>query len=117
MNLFKNLKMKGWVILLSFIDAIAVSCFAIGLLLLCGCHTTKWQHDEEQDNEGGWTKGVYHYYVIDPNSDEPDAYFETKNEALEYKKHFAENHDYIIVKINKQYKVYNMASPRIILDN
>ena len=59
----------------------------------------------------------YKYYVIDVNADEPDAYFETKNEALEYKRHFAENHDYVVVKINKQYKVYNMASPRIILDN
>ena len=71
---------------------------------------------EEQD-EGGWESASYHYYVIDANADEPDAYFKTENEALEYKKDFAEYHDYVIVKIDEKYNVYNMAKPIKILDN
>jgi len=96
MNLFKNLKIK-------FVVAI--------LVLSCGCTTWKWEQD------GGWDRAAYRYYVIDANADEPDAYFETENEALEYKKDFAEYHDYVIVKIDEKYNVYNMRKPRIILDN
>ena len=51
---------------------------------------------------------VYEYYVVDPNSDIPDAFFETLNEAKNYKKEFAANHDYVIVKIDEKYQVYNM---------
>ena len=51
----------------------------------------------------------YKYYVIDVNADEPDAYFETYKEASSYKKEFAENHEYVIVKIGNDYKVYNMV--------
>jgi len=105
------------VILLSFVDALAVSCLFVGLPILCGCHTMEWKHQEDQDKDGGWTRGIYHYYVIDPNSDQPDAYFETKNEALEYKKHFADNHDYVVVKVDEKYNVYNMAKPIKVLDN
>lgn len=51
---------------------------------------------------------IYEYYVIDPSLDIPDAYFETLNEAQSYKKQFASNHDYVIVKFDK-YHVYNVA--------
>ena len=51
----------------------------------------------------------YKYYVIDVNADEPDAYFETYKEASSYKKEFAENHEYVIVKVGNDYKVYNMV--------
>ena len=49
------------------------------------------------------------YYVIDINSDTPDAFFETFEEASVYQKEFAENHEYVIVKLDKKYKVYNMV--------
>ena len=49
------------------------------------------------------------YYVIDINSDTPDAFFETFEEASIYQKEFAENHEYVIVKLDKGYKVYNMV--------
>ena len=51
----------------------------------------------------------YKYYVIDVNADEPDAYFETYEEASVYQKEFAQNHEYVIVKIDKTYHVYNMV--------
>ena len=51
----------------------------------------------------------YKYYVIDVNADEPDAYFETYKEASSYKKEFAENHEYVIVKVGNDYKVYNIV--------
>ena len=116
MNLFKNLK--------KVIEDYWIWIFVI-LILSSGCTTWKWEHKppmqyewkaEEQD-DGGWESASYRYYVIDANADEPDAYFETKNEALEYKKDFAEHHDYVIVKIDKKYNVYNMERPRKILDN
>ncbi len=50
----------------------------------------------------------YRYYVIDAHADVPDADFSTFKEASVYQKDFAEHHDYVIVKINKRYNVYNM---------
>ena len=55
------------------------------------------------------TEASHKYYVIDVNADQPDAYFETYEEASVYKKEFAKNHEYVIVKIDKTYKVYNMV--------
>ena len=55
------------------------------------------------------TEVSYKYYVIDVNADQPDAYFETYEEASVYQKEFAKNHEYVIVKIDKTYKVYNMV--------
>ena len=55
------------------------------------------------------TESHYKYYVIDINSDTPDAFFETFEEASVYQKEFAENHEYVIVKLDKGYKVYNMV--------
>ena len=50
----------------------------------------------------------YKYYVIDANADVPDAFFETYGEASVYQKDFAEHHEYVIVKVNEKYNVYNM---------
>ena len=120
MNLFKNLKTK----FAAAVEDYWIWVFVI-LILSCGCTTWKCEHNppiqyewkaEEQD-DGGWESASYRYYVIDANADEPDAYFETKSEALTYQKDFAEYHDYVIVKIDEKYNVYNMAKPRIILDN
>ena len=118
MNLFKNLKIV--------IEEYWIWIFVI-LILSSGCTTWEWRHipptpmhyewkAEEQD-DGGWESASYRYYVIDANADEPDAYFKTRSEALAYKKDFAEYHDYVIVKIDEKYNVYNMTKPRIILDN
>tara|TARA_Y100000401_G_scaffold3579_1_gene2543 strand:+ start:912 stop:1184 length:273 start_codon:yes stop_codon:yes gene_type:complete len=51
----------------------------------------------------------YKYYVIDVNADVPDAYFENYEEAASYQKEFAEFHEYVIVKINNKFNVYNMT--------
>ena len=49
-----------------------------------------------------------YYYVIDAHSDIPDAKFETYTEAAIYQKEYAEHHDYVIVKLDNSYNVYNM---------
>jgi len=77
-----------------------------GLLLLglsCGCATT-YLEEPNYDYNGA----EYRYYVIDVNADIPDAYFLTYEEASTYQKEFAENHEYVIVKIDEGYNVYNM---------
>ena len=80
-------------------------------LMLSGCAQTLWEHKPKdaplEKHEGGW-EDSYNYYVVDPNSDIPDAFFKTLNEAKGYKKEFAANHDYVIVKIDEKFKVYNM---------
>ena len=50
----------------------------------------------------------YKYYVIDTNADVPDAYFKTLDEASIYQKEFAAYHEYVIVKMEGKYNVYNM---------
>jgi hypothetical protein len=54
------------------------------------------------------SESPYKYYVIDANADVPDAFFETYKEASTYQKDFAEHHEYVIVKIDGKYNVYNM---------
>ena len=80
-------------------------------LMLSGCAQTIWKHNPKdapkEKHEGGW-EDSYNYYVVDPNSDTPDAFFKTLDEAKGYKKEFAANHDYVIVKIDEKFKVYNM---------
>ena len=58
---------------------------------LIGCTTTQNEQYEQSR--------AYQYYVIDGNSDEPDAYFETKEEAESYKKYFEKHHTYKIVSV------------------
>ena len=74
----------------------------ISVGLLCGCASSKIL-DPTPDNFS-----IYRYYVIDANSDVPDANFSTFEEAAVYQKEYAEYHDYVIVKIDDEYKVYNM---------
>ena len=57
---------------------------------LLGCTTTHYEHFKDV---------AYQYYVIDENSDEPDAYFETKDEAEDYKDYFKEHHNYKIISM------------------
>ena len=69
------------------------------LIMLCGCtHTWNYESDDI----------AYRYYVIDAHADVPDANFKTFGEAAIYKKEYAEHHDYVIVKIDERYNVYNM---------
>jgi hypothetical protein len=75
-------------------------------IALCGC-THTWDYPPQQPNDQ-YRKIAYKYYVIDANADVPDASFETFEEASVYQKEYAEYHDYVIVKIDKSYKVYNM---------
>ena len=92
------------------------------LALSCGCTTWKWEHpkhfewEAEESFDGGWGE-THNYYVVDANADIPDAYFETRVEALSYQKDFAEHHDYVIVKIDRKYNIYNMNKPKKMLDN
>ena len=58
---------------------------------LLGCTTT---HNYEHFKDV-----AYQYYVIDESSDEPDAYFETKDEAEDYKRYFEKHHNYKIVSM------------------
>lgn len=74
------------------------SIFAALFLFLCGCTITK--HGEPLDQ--------YKYYVIDMNTDVPDANFNTFEEASVYQKEFAEYHDYVIIKADGEFDVYNM---------
>ena len=79
-------------------------------LMLSGCVQTLWKHEPSDDPKkpkGGW-EDSYNYYVVDPNSDIPDAFFKTLTEAKGYKKEFAANHDYVIVKMDEKYNIYNM---------
>ncbi len=61
------------------------------IFVLTGCTTPYNEHYEESR--------AYQYYVIDENSEIPDAYFKTKEEAESYKKYFKDNHNYIIVQL------------------
>lgn len=83
----------------------------VASLMLCGCTTLKWKHNPDGNESLSWPES-YNYYVIDPHSDTPDAYFINLKEAKKYKKDFAENHDYVIVKIESKYNVYNVQLDR-----
>ena len=76
------------------------------LIMLCSC-THTWDYPPLEPNEH-YQNVAHKYYVIDANVDIPDASFETLKEASVYQKEFAEYHDYVIVKIDERYKVYNM---------
>jgi hypothetical protein len=74
----------------------------ISAALLCGCASSNILRPMPDDIF------VYRYYVIDANSDVPDANFTSFEEAAVYQKEYAEYHDYVIVKIDERYNVYNM---------
>ena len=75
------------------IKAGALGVFFVTLIAwsLLGCTTTQNDHYEKSS--------TYKYYVIDESSHEPDAYFETKDEAEKYKEYFKEHHNYKIVSV------------------
>ncbi len=79
--------------------------FAALFLFLCGCTITKYgkplKIDLPRENQ-------HKYYVIDINADVPDANFKTFEEASVFQKEFAEYHDYVIVKADEEFSVYNM---------
>ena len=82
------------------------------VIALCGC-THTWDHPPLKQNDP-YRNISHRYYVIDINSDIPDAFFETYKEASIYQKDFAEYHEYVIVKSEEKYNVYNME-PKISL--
>ena len=61
------------------------------IFVITGC-TTPYNEYYEQSR-------AYQYYVIDENSETPDAYFKTKEEAESYKKYFEKHHTYKIVSM------------------
>ena len=89
---------------------LVVGTIIAAILIGSGCTMTNPQfHNPFKKNIPQGTESPYKYYVIDINSDTPDAFFETFEEASVYQKEFAENHEYVIVKLDKGYKVYNMV--------
>jgi hypothetical protein len=78
----------------------------LSIVAICGCSYT-WDSSPLKPNDQ-YRDTSYRYYVIDANSDIPDAFFETFDEASVYQKDFAENHEYVIVKIDEKYNAYNM---------
>ena len=85
-----------------------VATILVAVIVGSGCTITKFRPPIKFDTPQG-AESPYKYYVIDINSDTPDAFFETFEEASVYQKEFAENHEYVIVKLDKGYKVYNMV--------
>jgi len=77
------------------------------ILIGTGCTVTN-PFDKRPIRLDGPTFTKHKYYVIDANADIPDAFFKTYDEAASYQKEFAAHHEYVIVKIDEKYKVYNM---------
>ena len=84
------------------IAAVVIAALVIG----SGCSHT-WVYPPSKPNDQ-YRDIAYKYYVIDANADVPDAYFKTFEEAAIYQKDFAEHHEYVIVKTDEKYNVYNM---------
>ena len=85
---------------------IAVVIAAIVIGSGCASHPSidyEWKSIPQQPLASG-----YKYYVVDTHSDIPDANFSTYEEAAIYQKEFAEHHEYVIVKMEGKYNVYNM---------
>ena len=106
-ELKENITWKDALTMLAFTGLAVI--IATALMALAGCKTNppidyEWKAIPQQP----LINAHYHYYVIDSNSDVPDAKFKTLEEASVYQKKFTENHDYVIVKIKDQYNVYNM---------
>jgi hypothetical protein len=103
MRMEKRLKYDGFNSLISLLVKMKKLLLSL-TVVMCGCTLTN-----PFDRKPIRLDSPYHkYYVIDANSDIPDAYFETFDDAAVYQKDFAENHEYVIVKIDKRYNVYNV---------
>ena len=76
----------------------------LALVVGSGCTITKFRHpiqlDAPQDADS-----TYKYYVIDINSDTPDAFFETLEEASDYQKEFADTVSYTHLTLQKNREV------------
>ena len=68
--------------------------------ILCGCTWTVYRPPMKLNiPQVPVTNTDHQYYVIDESSTIPDAYFETKDEAEDYKEYFKEHHNYKIVSM------------------
>jgi len=85
---------------------LVVATVIAAIVIGSGC-THTWNYPPQKPHDP-YKNIEYKYYVIDTNADVPDAFFETYGEAATYQKDFAEHHEYVIVKVNKKYNVYNM---------
>lgn len=88
-------------------EVVLVTATVIAAILIGSGCTHTWDYPPLKPNEQ-YRNAAYKYYVIDANADAPDAFFATYNEAATYQKDFAEHHEYVIVKMDKKYNVYNM---------
>ena len=85
---------------------LVVATVIAAILIGSGC-THTWNYPPlKMDDQ--YRNIAYKYYVIDANADVPDAFFATYNEAATYQKDFAEHHEYVIVRMEGKYNVYNM---------
>ena len=83
--------------------------YLIILLFAAGCtHTFVRPTKPLPDPLGIPLATETYYYVIDAHSDIPDAKFETYAEAATYQKESAEYNNYVIVKLDDTYNIYNM---------
>ena len=80
----------------------------MAILIGAGCTVTNPFDKKPIRLHNPTTDTNHKYYVIDANADTPDAFFETYDEASTYQKDFADHHEYVIVKIDEKYNVYNM---------
>ena len=85
---------------------LVVATVIAAILIGAGC-THTWNHPPMEPIDH-YKNIAYKYYVIDAYADVPDAFFETYNEAATYQKDFAAHHEYVIVKMEGKYNVYNM---------
>ena len=85
---------------------LVIATLLVAMVIGSGCasrSSIEWESVPQQP-----FANTYKYYVIDTNSDIPDAHFTTYEEAAVYQKEFAEHHEYVIVKTEGKYNVYNM---------
>ena len=85
---------------------LVIATLLVAMVIGSGCASRsliEWESVPQQP-----FANTYKYYVIDTNSDIPDAHFTTYEEAAVYQKEFAEHHEYVIVKTEGKYNVYNM---------
>ena len=86
-----------------------IRIFLIILIFASGCTYTIIRPTKPLPHPLGIPLGTKtYYYVIDAHSDIPDAQFNTYAEAATYQREYAEYHDYVIVKLDDGFNVYNM---------
>ena len=88
-------------------EVILITVGAIAAILIGSGCTHTWNYPPLKPDDQ-YRNIAYKYYVIDANADVPDAFFKTFDEAAIYQKDFAAHHEYVIVKMEVKYNVYNM---------